>query len=111
LEEKYATLSENTERIVSSFKDLEKTAKRTRSGYFRPKKILEQDSGLYQSQNTTAMRVLVEALEAYVRLRAYAIDKELEEVDEMLVRTSAPMRAELRGLVKELMLEEPIETI
>jgi hypothetical protein len=28
----------------------------------------------------------------------------------MLKKTSAPMRAELRGLVKELMLEEPIET-
>ena len=29
----------------------------------------------------------------------------------MLVKTSAPMRAELRGLVKELMLEEPTETM
>jgi hypothetical protein len=65
LEEKYNTLSENTERIVSSFKDLENTAKRTRTGYFRLKKILEQDSSLYRSQNTTAMRVLVKALEAY----------------------------------------------
>jgi hypothetical protein len=57
------------------------------------------------------MRVLVEALEAYDRLRTYAIDKELREVDNMLVKTSAPMRAELRGLVKELMLEEPTETM
>jgi hypothetical protein len=64
LEEKYTALSENTEMTVSSFMDLEKTAKRTRSGYFTLKRILEQDPGLYQSQNTMAMRVLVEALEA-----------------------------------------------
>jgi predicted nuclease with TOPRIM domain len=41
LEEKYAALSESTERIVSSFKDLEKTAKRTKSGYFKLKRILK----------------------------------------------------------------------
>ena len=68
LEGKYAALSEGTERIMSSFKDLEKTAKRTKSGYFKLKRILEQDSGLYRRQNHTAMSVLVEALEAYDNL-------------------------------------------
>jgi hypothetical protein len=108
--EQNKTLSRNAEKIVNNFKDLEKTVKETRVGYFRLKKILEQESNLYKNQNTAAMRVLVEALEAYDGLRSYAIDKELEEVDKMLKRTSAPMRAELRGWVKEFMLEEPIET-
>ena len=55
------------------------------------------------------MRVLVEALEAYDNLRSYSIDQELKEIDEMLIQTSAPMRAELRKLVKELNLENPAE--
>jgi hypothetical protein len=71
--------------LKGSFKDLEKTSKRTKSGYFKLKRIL--DSGLYRRQNHTAMRVLVEALEAYNNLRSYSIDKELREVDDMLVKT------------------------
>ena len=52
----------------------------------------------------------MEALEAYDNLRSYSIDKELREVDDMLVKTSAPMRAELRELIKELDLENSTET-
>ena len=92
MEGKYAALSEGTKRIVSSFKNLEKAAKRIRSGYFKLKRILEQDSGLYRRQNHTAMKVLMEALEAYDNLRSYSIDKELREVDDMLIQTSAPIR-------------------
>ena len=109
MERNYAALSKDTERIISSFKSLEKAAKRIRSGYFRLKKILKQDSGLYRRQNHTAMKVLVEALEAYDNLRSYSIDQELKEIDDMLIQTSAPMRAELRKLIKELNLENPTE--
>jgi hypothetical protein len=109
MEGNYAALSKDTEKIISSFKNLEKAAKRIRSGYFKLKRILEQDSGLYRRQNHTAMRVLVEALEAYDNLRSYSIDQELKEIDDMLIQTSAPMRAELRKLIKELNLENPTE--